>query len=419
MAAGVNAGGGEGDNSNQNDEAQPDAAPETQAAEEPETSEAARLREAAVAEKSRYAYGMVIPDTANAMAEMMKDKSAITTKLSSDGLLVQGTPVRLFWHDSCVHADCSEPFRRDHSGYMRRPGIDVGYFTQCVECTASLFDAESDVLGIPTCGQKKVTDEIKKLTSKHAFEKDQILTVIYTATDMKSRYDSGSEPTKKEEEASQQNPCKKRMVVQKPNEDTKKVSWLNWANGPSEDIHFYAKAYIAQPERERLTLKTPGYDTTAMPFIPNVPLNTPQAGNVRPLVAPQVKKDVLAGMETVSLLGDGPEIIGGVIGEQGSQGAKVPLFHHGRHLRLLQEVLHQVNAHLVVDYTGGDGGMMKACILSKVPCLVWFKNAAHKAAIEEEVLSWLMAGLRDPSNERFFQAETATSQQQTTENNVD
>ena len=178
MAAGVNAGGGEGDNINQNDEAQPNAAPETQAAEEPETSEAARLREAAVAEKSRYAYGMVIPDTANAMAEMMKDKSAITTKLSSDGLLVQGTPVRLFWHDSCVHADCSEPFRRDHSGYMRRPGIDVGYFTQCVECTASLFDEESDVLGIPTCGQKKVTDEIKKLTSKHGFEKDQILTVI-------------------------------------------------------------------------------------------------------------------------------------------------------------------------------------------------------------------------------------------------
>ena len=166
-------------------------------------------------------------------------------------------------------------------------------------------------------------------------------------------------------------------------------------------------------------MKTPGYDTTAMPFIPNVPLNTPQAGNVRPLVAPQVKKDVLAGTETVSLLGDGPEIIGGVIGEQGSQGAKVPLFHHGRHLRLLQEVLHQVNAHLVVDYTGGDGAMMKACILSKVPCLVWFKNAAHKAAIEEEVLSWLMAGLRDPSNERFFQAETATLQQQTTENNVD
>ena len=416
MAAGDNAGGGEGDNINQNDEAQPNAAPETQAAEEPETSEAARLREAAVAEKSRYAYGMVIPGNANAMAEMMKDKSAITTKLSSDGLLVQGTPVRLFWYDSCVHADCSEPFRRDHSGYMRRPGIDVGYFTQCVECTASLFDAESDVLGIPTCGQKKVTDEIKKLTSKHAFEKDQILTVIYTATDMKSRYDSGSEPTKEEEEASQQNPCKKRKVVQKPNEDTKKVSWLNWANGPSEEIHFYTKAYIAQPERERLTLKTPGYDTTAMPFIPNVPLNTPQAGNVRPLVAPQVKKDVLAGMETVSLLGDGPEIIGGVIGEQGSQGAKVPLFHHGRHLRLLQEVLHQVNAHLVVDYTGGDGGMMKACILSKVPCLVWFKNAAHKAAIEEEVLSWLMAGLSDPSNERFFLAETATVQEQTGKN---
>ena len=213
MATGVNAGGGEGDNSNQNDEAQPDAAPETRAAENPdtikETPEDKRLREAAVAEKSRYAYGMVIPGTANAMAEMMKDKSAITTKLSSDGLLVQGTPVRLFWHDSCVHADCPKPFRRDHSRYMRRPGIDVGYFTQCVECTASLFDAESDVLGIPTCGQKKVTDEIKKLTSKHAFEKDQILTVIYTATDMKSRYDSGSEPTKEEEEASQKSPCKK------------------------------------------------------------------------------------------------------------------------------------------------------------------------------------------------------------------
>ena len=94
----------------------------------------------------------------------------------------------------------------------------------------------------------------------------------------------------------------------------------------------------------------------------------------------------------------------------------MPLFHHGRHIRLLQEVLHQVNAHLVVDYTGGDGGMMKACILSKVPCLVWFKNAAHKAAIEEEVLSWLMAGLSDPSNERFFLAETATAQEQTGKN---
>ena len=408
MAAGVNAGGGEGDNINQNDEAQPNAAPETQAAEEPETSEAARLREAAVAEKSRYAYGMVIPGTASAMAEMMKDKSAITTKLSSDGLLVQGTPVRLFWYDSCVHADCSEPFLRDHSGFMRRPGMDVDYATQCVECTASLFDAASDVLGIPTCGQKKVTDEIKKLTSKLGFEKDQFLTLIYTATDMKSRYDSYPE---------EESLCKKRKVIQ--NENTKKASWLNWANGPSEDVHFYAKAFIAQPERERSTLKTAGYDTTAMPIITNVPLNTPQAGNVRPLVAPQVKKDVLAGMETVSLLGDGPEIIGGVIGEQGSQGAKVPLFHHARHLRLLQEVLHQVNAHLVVDYTGGDGAMMKACILSKVPCLVWFKNAAHKAAIEEEVLSWLMAGLRDPSNERFFQAETATSQQQTEEINVD
>jgi hypothetical protein len=174
-------------------------------------------------------------------------------------------------------------------------------------------------------------------------------------------------------------------------------------------VHTYSKEAIDRVERQRLHLKAPGYDTTAMSFIPGVPLNTPAAGNIRPLVKTSVKALVMIGMETVGLLGDAPcNSVAPPVVADGAEDPLVPLFHHGRHIQFLLEMLHQNKSEIVIDYAPGDGGMIKACLIKKIPCLAWFKNGTHKTVIEEELDSWLQACIADAANERFHRAAPST-----------
>jgi hypothetical protein len=151
--------------------------------------------------------------------------------------------------------------------------------------------------------RKRGAKEFTKLAGKHGMKKATSVTALFMADDMRTRYEYAS--TTAEDDAGCE-PKKKRRTGQ---------SWVQWAGGCSEEFHVFVMEEIQLPERERLFLKFPGYDSTCMPFIPAVPLPSLGAvcdgqypSSLRPLVTPDVKKQILQSVFEVSLLGDGVPI---------------------------------------------------------------------------------------------------------------
>ncbi len=154
-----------------------------------------------------------------------------------------------------------------------------------------------------------------------------------------------------------------------------------------------------QPDRPRLHVKTPGFDSTAMPMVP-VPLPTMVDGNIRPLVSMAIKTEIFREQSLVALTGDAPSVPV-AIEDLGDSEEKVPLVHHGRSETCLAEIVHHWNVKAIIDYTGGDGCLVRTALRHKVPILAFFKSKLHQAVVMEDIETWLLERMADPADTRF------------------
>ena len=196
------------------------------------------------------------------MRDMISDKIAFSTKLEK-GMGDLGVPVRLHWVDAASHADSSESWLQKHNAWSRKPGVDDSWFARPTTFAGQVADPTTDKLGVPGNSLRKLEKDVQKLSKGKQYVQEECLEMLYRPADLKKRcnHDPNFETGGRKKLKTELTP----------------PSYKTWGGVCDEKVFMsnFCGEPINQPERPRMRLSTPGYDTTALSTIVGVPMLDP------------------------------------------------------------------------------------------------------------------------------------------------